>query len=230
MEAIHKFVSSDVAYETMKLCQRNRTNRKGTNEIIFSNCLIDSGFTKENNDMVEPEVKLLFKHYKETGDKGFLECVDLSGKYFFHELFGTQDNPDFVIVYDGKLILVEVKSSKTGTPMWNSCYPTPHYIYLETIYNSCINVCYVGKDYYGGESKTRQTIEILENYVNELRILGKKYNVLLEETDSAINIFPRKMFQASYNTKSHKYLTQGGSIQEAVPSLVDSVNTYINSL
>lgn len=105
-----------------------------------------------------------------------LNVSNLKGKFFIYQPCGTQHPPDFVIINDGAMIFLELKSNKKNAKItWNSGRPIDNYIYLFSCPKG--NYFFLGQDYPGAPTKSVQFVlkctKFILNRLNNKYLLGK---------------------------------------------------------
>lgn len=118
---------------------------------------------------------------------------NLSNGCYVYQPKGSQNFPDFIIRYKGKVYNIECKSSqKTKKPMWNCSYPEKDSIYIFSIPSS--NILFFGEWICDEESK-----EIMKDFIEDSKAVAKKYSSRLLNLDSDYKwkVTFRKMFEQS---------------------------------
>lgn len=82
---------------------------------------------------------------------------------------GSQSAPDFWLSIGGKVLSLEIKSSKTGKPMWNSGYPRPGMVYV--LISKQGNTATLGDDLSDPE-----TVEILTSLLVRFQTIKEEVN------------------------------------------------------
>jgi hypothetical protein len=114
----------------------------GEFEDRFCTALKKEGFNQIFRDQID---NLKFEKLKKniTDKLGFemltlkileLENLGLQNSYLYQP-FGSQNYPDFIIITDiGSILSIEIKSSKSNKPMWNSNLPKENGLYIFSSY------------------------------------------------------------------------------------------------
>lgn len=102
--------------------------KEGFNQ-IFRDQISDSKFKKLKKNIIDklnPKI-LTLKDLE-------LEDLGLQSSYLYQP-FGSQNYPDFTIITDvGNLLPIEIKSSKSNKPVWNSNLPKENGLYIFSSY------------------------------------------------------------------------------------------------
>lgn len=110
---------------------------------------------------------------------------DSKGFYIRHP-FGTQNSPDFILIYNNFVQELECKSSKKDNIKWNSGYPKENCLYvISSVELKTTTVCF-GKDFTTASQK-----EEIENSFERIRDFVKEENKTLS---GDFSFYPRKDF------------------------------------
>jgi hypothetical protein len=116
-----------------------------------------------------------------------VSCPDIPDGHFFKDPYGSQSSPDFLIEYEGNLISLECKSSKSWKPMWNNNLPFIDSIYLVGNISKEEVILFLGQDTLSMEERLYH-LSILDNinksnedYKKVCRSKGYKYYVYLRQ-------------------------------------------------
>lgn len=119
--------------------------------------------------------------------KQFPEMPDNS---YISQPCGTHNSPDFIVKCKGKIYMIECKSAKGGTPMYNSGVPTSEYVYIFTSEKHNATTAYWGEDVLDIESK-----RLIEEHIAKARRQDEKLNKLLVDNGHGITYYTRPMIQ-----------------------------------
>lgn len=161
---IEKVIDSILSLTMVELLLDHKNNFDKAHESIIKEILIEHGFKEVNSSS------------------------DLTDNTFQHEPNGTQKSPDFVIKFNNRVLELDLKSSSTGTIMWNSHLPKPNGLYIyskivgKIIYDTTI---FLGKDIIFDEQALITALDAMDAIV-------KEYNA--SNPNSDIHLFNRKMY------------------------------------
>jgi hypothetical protein len=159
-------------------------------------------FGGKSGDELEQEV------YECLCEKGFERLSKKSSqpfpqKHFAYQPNGSQEKPDFLVYYNGKEYVLEVKGAKRNNPvLYNSRTANPlnereYYLIAKESKVCCIP---------SQDIISTQDFQTLDEYFQEYRSLVKKYNNKLKKQGSTYTITARKMFN---DTKQDRYFAGG---------------------
>jgi hypothetical protein len=105
--------------------------------------------------------------------------------YIIRNPNGTQDSPDFVLLWNGKCLPLELKTSKVGKILWNSGHHAEGYLYSFVCPLLDRHWFYMGEDYSSAETRMKLVLmrEKLDQLVMELNTELKINSNVDEYTD-----------------------------------------------
>lgn len=146
----------------------------------------------------------------------------LSHSDYTYQPNGSQNPPDFSLNYRGKIYNIECKSSKKiKKPMWNCSIPDKDTLYIFSIPDS--NILFFG-DWIIDEKSRME----MESYIEESKLLAKKYNNRLLKLDNEYkwNVRFRKMFEQNTVFDKNRREELRVRMEEFISSIDESVLVY----
>ena len=124
---------------------------------------------------------------------------EISG--FMRNPFGSQSYPDFLIFEEDYVYCVEVKTSKSNKPMWNSGIPRQNGIYIISSTSNQAITFFFGKDIITLEEAKKLHRVYVEKFDKESEEFNRNE---MKNQKYGIYIYPRKAYAQSkkYNTKA----------------------------
>lgn len=133
-------------------------------EIILKDVGFEEKFNKES-------LKTKLKKRKEAINQFIIQEQmnnDSKGFYIRHP-FGTQNSPDFILIYNNFIQELECKSSLKANIKWNSGYPKENCLYvISSVELKTTTICF-GKDFTNDSQRKEieNSFERIKNFVNE---------------------------------------------------------------
>lgn len=149
-------------------------------EFILKDVGFEEKFNKESSKKLkkrkEAITQFIIEEHSNNDSKGF---------YIRHP-FGTQNSPDFILIYNNFVQELECKSSLKDNIKWNSGYPKENCLYvISSVELKTTTICF-GKDFTNASQK-----EEIENSFERIRDFVKEENKTLS---GDFSFYPRKDF------------------------------------
>ena len=163
-----------------------------------------------NNSLVQSNFKALASSLGFTSVIVFRDAL-LQGEHvdsvpndvYFSQPTGTHNSPDFIFKVDGKVFLVECKSGKSNSPMYNGGLPKIGYIYLFCSEKSNETTMYLGDDIVN--AKQRKIIDEFEKESEKLVVELNKKLRSLDTQNRGLSYYQRHMWSQSGGAKYTDY-------------------------
>jgi hypothetical protein len=165
-------------------------------ENAVEDALISNGFLKSK---IEKITKLQRDLALKGGDIPGLK----DGEYILHPT-GKNDNPDFIVRYNGKLYFIECKSCHQTNPVYNGCLPKEEYIYIFTSKATNETTIFYGKDVVSLRKR-----KLYSKFLAELNKTLHKYQNMPEWEDESrgFDFTIRNMYTQSGGSEKTDYFT-----------------------
>lgn len=176
----------------------SKTHENQVEKFLLKNGFLDfkeqikkenKSFRKKGSRELTEHILCLPRDEIENGEGVF--HPHLVKKYgYIEQPFGSQAAPDFLVVFDGLLIRLELKSAESLNPIngLNSHIPHKNYVYLFAggkVKNK--QAIFMGDDWCQEEARI-----LMEQYNKENRILAKKFNKRLKNIpENPFRVYPR---------------------------------------
>tara|TARA_B100000674_G_C37821754_1_gene906135 strand:+ start:314 stop:997 length:684 start_codon:yes stop_codon:yes gene_type:complete len=162
-------------------------HNKARHEDAIENLLVANNFKK-----YIPEHKLIVKEREKLYIDPSLRSDIPDGSYITQP-YGKNNNPDFIVKVNNKILFVEAKSSKGAKPLYNSggCHSNYLYVFCCEKYNK--TTIYKGEYVITDKQST-----IFNKVHDEFQQIANKWNEKLKECDEynrGWTIYPRDMIK-----------------------------------
>jgi len=129
-----------------------------------------------------------------TGD--YYTKFDFDPPCMINKPRGSQNTPDFMILYKNRGICFESKSTKAQHIVWNSGIPKPNIIYIFNG-NPPKNAQYTSTTFFMGKDMvSKQEVELLKLCRKTMELSVESYNLQLKPL-GLWNVYPRPMYGCS---------------------------------
>ncbi len=177
-------------------------------DIITKNGLIKSGLIEMSNEEFMSLDMNLFKEIKDSiidksKDNFCKNPLLLKGIYnvFIINPFGSQEFPDFLIIFTNYMIAIENKSSteKGASPMWNSNLPKRNSIYILMNFKRNDLTFFCGKDVI--DKEVRNILLDCDKDMEDIsRQCREKLRKIPEKNGDGFDFYPRGAFNQNKQT------------------------------
>jgi len=142
-----------------------------------------------------PKTRIMSR--KEIRDR-WLKDIDMEyipDNSYISQPCGTHDSPDFIVKMKGKIYMLECKSAKGATPVFNSAYPKRNYIYAFTSEKYNATTVFLGQHVVPENAE-----KIYDEIHNAIKECIKPFLPKLKEADDnnrGLSFYPRDMYTLS---------------------------------
>ena len=157
--------------------------------------LDQSEFTKLSSDVLSETHK---KHIRkgQINTKWFKKGLP-EGMWYIHEPLGSNDKPDFIVLFNGVFFLMECKTSKKSQKItWNTSYPQPYIIYVFSEKVSNKTTIFRGTVLLPKIREAYKSHPLMIEMHKLARILDEEL-LAIPENDAGFGYFLRNMFNQS---------------------------------
>ena len=129
-----------------------------------------------------PKTRIMSR--KEIRDR-WLKDIDMEyipDNSYISQPCGTHDSPDFIVKMKGKIYMLECKSAKGATPVFNSAYPKRNYIYAFTSEKYNATTVFLGQ-----EIVSTKAAELYDARQQAHTEVDKKHDRILLESGADVN-------------------------------------------
>lgn len=177
---------------------KNESVRSGkstpAHEDAVANVLVEVGFIQVFAEMFPLKKGDLKKWWENRFDDSLDEILkDMPKGTFILQPGGTQSFPDILVKdFNGRIIAIECKSSKKTHPMWNDSTPKSGAVYIMSSAKVDKTTVFMGED-----AITKKQLEYMNQAVEEMTDVAKKFNALIMNEDfyeTGFRVACRKQF------------------------------------
>ena len=181
---------------------KNESARSGefvpAHEIAVANVLVGIGFIEVFAGMFSLKKGDLKKWWENRFDDSLDEILkDMPNGTFILQPGGTQSFPDILVKdFNGRIVAIECKSGKGTHPMWNDSTPKFGAVYIMSSKKVDGTTVFMGED-----AITKKQLEYINQAVEEMVAVAKKFNILIANEDS---------YETGFTVNCRKQFSQKG--------------------
>lgn len=196
--------SCETFYPDEKNLQLNNAHTLGQSfEQKIEDTIEDLGYAKwYSKNLDENRFKSIKVETLAKKNTDFIDIKKNENLKYIRQPFGSQEYPDFLIFTERKIIPIEIKYSKTTSPMWNSNLPKANGFYIFGSHESKDITFFCGKNVLS-ELKRTKMIDFFEEMKQYERKFNKDLKEIRDPHNRGFNVYIRRAYEQKSETKDN---------------------------